>query len=104
MIASTTTIPIANTEPNIVSVLMAKPNGIKKQKVPTIDTGIASTGISVERRFCKNRKTTTATSPSVISSVFTTSCIDTFTTVTDSKGTEYSTSAGKNCFSCASSL
>ncbi len=76
---------------------------MKKQNVPNIDTGIASTGISVERQFCRNTNTTMATSPNVFSSVPTTSDMETFTTVTDSKGTLYSTSDGKVCLNFASS-
>src|SRR5450432_4545119 len=102
MIASSTTIPIANTNPNMVSVLMVNPSGMKKQNVPNMETGMARTGISVERRFCRNRNTTIATRPSVFNSVQTTSDMDTFTTVTDSNGTLYSTSAGKDCLSKAS--
>src|ERR1700743_2787798 len=101
--ASSTTIPIASTKPNMVSVFMVKPSGIKKQNVPKIDTGIASTGISVDRHVCKNRNTTTATSASVFNNVPTTSSIETFTTVTDSNGTLYSTSEGKVWRSLASS-
>src|SRR5579871_315799 len=104
MIASSTTIPIASTKPNMVSVLMVKPSGIKKINVPKIETGIASTGINVERKFCRNKNTTIATRPSVFNKVPTTSAIETFTTVTDSKGTEYSTSAGKDFFSNSNSL
>src|SRR5579862_2476508 len=104
MMASSTTIPIASTKPNIVSVLIVKPSGIKKQNVPSIDTGIASTGIKVDLKFWRKIKTTIATSPRVFSNVPTTSAIDTLTTVTASNGTEYSTSAGKDCRSSASSL
>src|SRR6195952_334799 len=100
--ASSTTIPMASTKPNMVSVLMVKPSGIKKQNVPKIETGIASTGISVDLKFCKNKNTTSATKPSVKSSVTTTSLMETFTTVTASNGTVYSKSDGKNFFSCAS--
>src|SRR4051794_21160984 len=95
--------PIASTKPNIVRVLMVNPKGIKKQNVPKIDTGIAKTGISVERQFCKNRNTTIATNPNVFNKVPTTSCMETFTTVTDSNGTLYSTSDGKVCRSLANS-
>src|ERR1700692_5080568 len=103
MMASSTTMPMASTKPNMVSVLMVKPSGIKKQNVPRIDTGMASTGISVERQFCKNKNTTRATRPSVFNKVHTTSDMETFTTVTASNGTLYSTSAGNVCLSCASS-
>src|SRR6185437_11246657 len=101
--ASSTTMPIANTKPNMVNVLIVKFKGTKKQKVPKIDTGIASTGIKVERQFCKKRKTTKATRAKVFNKVTTTSCIETFTTVTDSNGTLYCTSVGKVCLSFASS-
>src|ERR1700724_3397806 len=104
MMASSTTIPIASTKPNIVSVLIVNPKGIKKQNVPNMETGIASTGIKVERQVCKNKKTTMATNPNVFSNVPTTSCIETFTTVTDSNGTLYSTSDGKVCLNFASSV
>src|ERR1700744_1427695 len=93
--ASSTTIPIASTKPNMVNVLMVKPSGIKKQKVPNMETGIANTGINVDRQVCRNTNTTIATNPKVINKVTTTSFIETFTTVTDSKGTLYSTSVGK---------
>src|SRR5450755_4006401 len=99
MMASSTTIPIASTKPNIVSVLIVNPSGMKKQKVPRIETGMASTGIKVDRQFCKKRNTTMATRPRVFNKVQTTSDMETFTTVTDSKGTLYSTSAGKVCLS-----
>ena len=101
--ASSTTIPMASTKPNMVKVLMVKPNGIKKQNVPNIDTGIAKTGISVERQFCRNRNTTMATRPNVFNRVPTTSSMETFTTVTDSNGTLYSTSDGNVNLSLASS-
>jgi len=52
-----------------------------------MDTGIASTGISVDRQFCRKRNTTIVTSSRAISRVVTTSSMDTFTTDTDSKGT-----------------
>src|ERR1017187_3389610 len=96
--------PMASTKPNMVSVLMVKPNGMKKQNVPKIETGMARTGINVERRFWRKRNTTIATRPNVFNSVFTTSAIETLTTVTASKGTEYSTSAGNDCLNNASCL
>src|SRR3979411_2448572 len=101
--ASSTTIPIASTNPNIVKVLIVNPKGIKKQNVPKIDTGIARTGMSVERKLCRKRNTTMATRPNVFNRVTTTSCIETFTTVTDSNGTLYSTSDGKVCLNLANS-
>ena len=93
---------MASTKPNMVSVLMVKPNGIKKQKVPNMETGMAKTGIRVDLKFCRNNNTTKATRPNVFNKVHTTSLMETFTTVTDSNGTLYSTSAGKVCFSLAS--
>ena len=56
-------------------------------KVATIDTGIARTGIIVERQSCRKINTTSTTSANASSRVLTTSLIDSFTTVTDSNGT-----------------
>ena len=68
---------------------MVNPNGMKKQKVDKIDTGMANIGMIVERQFCRNRNTTRATYISAFISVPITSCIDTRMMVTDSKGTTY---------------
>jgi len=84
--ASSTTIPIANTKPNKVKVLIVNPKGKKNAKVPIIDTGMANTGIKVARQLCKNTNTTIVTNTSASSNVSTTSLIDTSTTETDSKG------------------
>jgi hypothetical protein len=42
--ASSTTRPMASTRPNSDSVLIEKPNSGKSMKVPTSDTGTASSG------------------------------------------------------------
>ena len=60
-IASSTTMPIANTIANKLTLLMVKPNAAKAIKVPTIDTGTANAGIKVVRQFCKNKYTTKIT-------------------------------------------
>src|SRR6185503_1720047 len=87
MMASSTTIPMASTKPNMVSVLMVKPNGIKKQKAAKIETGIAKMGMMVDRQFCRKIKTTNATNASALSKVPITSCMETVMMVTDSNGT-----------------
>ena len=51
--ASSTTMPMARTSPNSVSVLMENPNALMTAKVPTSDTGIVSVGISVARQSCR---------------------------------------------------
>ena len=71
----------------MVSVLMVKPNGMKKQKVARMETGMANIGMMVERQFCRNRNTTIATSANAFNKVPITSCIDTLMMVIDSKGT-----------------
>ncbi len=65
--ASSTTRPMASTSPNSDRVLMEKPNSGKSTKVPTSDTGTASSGISVARQPCRKMKTTrmTRTSASI---------------------------------------
>ncbi|MNE09789.1 hypothetical protein D3C80_1024760 [compost metagenome] len=47
-IASSTTIPIASTSANNVNRLMEKPKSCIKKNVPTIATGTAMAGISVD--------------------------------------------------------
>jgi hypothetical protein len=80
--------PMASTKPNSVRVLMVKPRGMKKMNVPMMDTGIASSGMSVARQLCRNRNTTRITRSRAITSVSITSSMDTSTTDTDSKGME----------------
>jgi len=60
-IASSTTIPMASTSPNIESVFTEKPSIGKKMKVPMSETGTVSSGISVARRFWRKMKTTSVT-------------------------------------------
>ena len=69
-----------------VSVLMVKPRGIKKINVPIRETGMASTGISVARQFCKKRNTTNITSTKRYQQCVTTSLMEAFTTDTVSSG------------------
>ncbi len=78
-IASSTTSPMARTNPKSVSVLMLNENGMKKMNVPTSDTGTASIGIADERKLPRKRKTTTITSPIASKSVLSTSRIDVVT-------------------------
>ena len=74
-IASSTTMPIARTRPNMLVMLIEKPSSGNSANVPTIDTGTVSSGISVARQFCRNRNTTRMTSASASNSVTTTSLI-----------------------------
>ena len=76
-IASSTTMPIASTMPNSVSVLIENPNASMAASVPISDTGTASIGMSVARQFCRNRKTTANTSSIASTSVVSTSRIET---------------------------
>ena len=61
-IASSTTMPIANTSPNSVRVLIEKPSSSKTEKVPTSATGTAEIGMIVARQLCRKRKMTSETS------------------------------------------
>ena len=67
--ASSTTRPIARTNPNIESVLIEKPKSGKKTNVPTSETGTASNGINVARQSCRKRKTTRMTNAMAINRV-----------------------------------
>ena len=60
-IASSTTMPIASTRPNIDRVFTEKPSMGKKMKVPMSDTGTVTRGMMVARRFCRKMKTTRVT-------------------------------------------
>src|SRR5699024_5186027 len=52
---------MASTKASIVRLLIEKPKRWKKVKVPTIDTGIANTGISVALQVCRKKNTTRVT-------------------------------------------
>ncbi len=75
-IASSTTMPIASTRPNSDSALIEKPNSSISAKVPTIDTGTATSGMIEARHVCRNTITTSTTSATASSSVLTTDWID----------------------------
>ena len=74
--ALSTTIPIASTSANSVSILMEKPNICIKKKVPTSETGTAIAGINVERKSCRNKYTTINTSKKASNSVRSTTEIE----------------------------
>ena len=61
-IASSTTIPIANTNPNNVKIFKEKPNINIKPNVPIKEIGTAINGITVALQLCNERKTTSITS------------------------------------------
>ena len=74
--ASSTTMPIASTRPNIVSVLIVKPSAGKKMNVPIRETGMATSGIRVARAFCRKTNTTSTTSRIASNRVWTISSIE----------------------------
>ena len=53
--ASSTTVPMANTKANRVKMLMVNPAAIKQAKVPINDTIIEIEGISVALKSCKKK-------------------------------------------------
>ena len=75
-IASSTTMPMASTRPNIVSVLTEKPSIGKNMNVPMSDTGTVSSGISVARRLCRKMNTTSVTRMTASKKVWMISSID----------------------------
>ena len=75
-IASSTTMPMASTSANRVSVLMEKPTSHSPAKAPISDTGTAIIGISVARQVCRNRNTTASTSSAASKMVVFTSLIE----------------------------
>ena len=75
-IASSTTMPMASTRPNIDSVLTEKPSIGKKMNVPISETGTVSSGMSVARKFCRKMKTTRVTRMTASTKVCTIDSID----------------------------
>src|SRR5687768_15433435 len=67
--ASSTTIPIASTNPNSDSALMENPNASISANVPMMDTGTASNGMIEARQVCRNTITTITTSAKASSNV-----------------------------------
>ena len=67
---------MASTTPNRVSTLMEKSSRYITKNIPTSDTGMATTGMSVERQSRKNKKIITTTSPNASRMVCSTSEIE----------------------------
>ena len=67
-----------------VSVLSESPNAQRPAMVPMRETGIASSGISVARQFCRNRKMTRSTKVPASKSVEKTSFRDALTKTLES--------------------
>ena len=94
-IASSTTMPVASTIPNSVSVLIENPNSLTNANVPISETGMVMAGMSVLRQFCRNRNITRMTRTMASTSVTSTSLIDSRTTPTLSKASRHSSPGGK---------
>ena len=77
--ASSTSKPMASTMPNMVRVLMEKPNAASTAKVPSKTTGTARVGIRVARKFCRNRYITRKTRMMASNRVCTTSSMEMLT-------------------------
>jgi hypothetical protein len=84
--ASSTTMPMASTSANRVSVLIEKPTSHRPAKAPISDTGTAIIGISVARQVCRNRNTTASTSSAASTMVMLTSRMEASTKRVVSKG------------------
>ena len=78
--ASSTSRPMASTMPNMVRVLMLKPNAANTPKVPSNTTGTVMVVIRVARRFCRNRYITRNTSATASIRVWITPVIEALTT------------------------
>ena len=72
-IASSTRMPMASTTPNSVSTLIENPNTYMLANEPSSATGMTMVGISVARRFCRNRYITRNTNTMASSRVSITS-------------------------------
>ena len=94
-IASSTTRPMARIRPKSERVLSENPSIGKTAKVPTRDTGTASSGIRVARQLWRKMKTTMMTSTIASRSVFTISCMPSTMGSVVSRATSYSSPPGK---------
>src|SRR5574344_1066546 len=74
--ASSTTVPMASTNANIVRILMLKPAADKQANVPTSETIIDTEGINVLLKSCKKKYTTRMTRIIAIIKVSTTLSMD----------------------------
>ena len=74
--ASSTTSPTDNTTASIESTLIEKPAKYIRKNVPMSDTGITIQGISVTRKFLRNRKMIITTKINASYTVFFTSLIE----------------------------
>src|SRR6185312_11016937 len=78
-IASSTTIPMASTNPNNDSVLIENPDASMIANVPTIEIGTDASGMIDARHVCRKTTTTITTRSVASSSVLTTSLIESCT-------------------------
>ena len=69
-----------STMPNMVRVLMLKPNAARIPKVPSNTTGTVIVVMMVARKFCRNRNITRNTRATASIRVSTTPLIDSLTT------------------------
>jgi hypothetical protein len=74
--ASSTTMPMASTRPNMERVFTEKPRRGKKMKVPMRETGTVMRGMMVARRFCRKMKTTSVTRITASTNVWTMDSIE----------------------------
>ena len=100
--ASSTRRPMASTSANMVSVLMEYPAIDSTPMVPSSTTGTAMAGMSVARRFCRNRNITSTTSKIASPRATTTSLIEARTNGVESELMNDVNPLGKKGWSSAS--
>src|SRR3990167_1006530 len=93
-IASSTTIPIANTNANKVNKLILNPKINKAINAPIMVTGTVVAGTSVARKFCKKTRITIKTNMPASNNVLYTSVTDALTNIVVSNGIEYCNPGG----------
>ena len=95
--ASSTTIAIANTNPNNVNKFMENPRSRITANVPNNEIGIVNAGIMTARKFCKNKNITKITSNVVSAIVTKTSSIEAVTYFVLSITISILMPSGRNC-------
>src|SRR5688500_18049498 len=102
--ASSTTKPIASTNPTRVKTSIEKQAKYIIKNAERIETGIAITGIIVERQSRRNKKMIKTTNPNAMNKVSSTSLMDSLTGFVKSNPTINLKSDDISFFNCSSRL
>ncbi len=95
---------MASTNPKRVSTFIENPAIYIMKNAESMDTGIANTGIMVERQSLRNKNMISTTNPKAMNNVSSTSFIDSLTGFVKSNPTINRYSLGTSILSCSNLL